>query len=287
MKIVVFLNKDIEANIAYNLLKPTLVKHEVHLYYSETVGTSANKATDLVKLEYLEKEFINTELFEFMQRNKIKSTFEFFDSNFATFPLKKCDALNSLEFIEELTALKPDLFISIRFGKIFKDAVIKIPKNGLINLHSAILPNYRGIMGTLHAIKNGDKEIGCTLHTIPNSGIDTGEIIKITKINVQQKKSLFWHIVQLYPLGADLLINSIKAIKNKKTLKSYKQNLTEGSYFSLPSTRDFKEIKSLGMEIISAEDYQEIITTYLLPNLSKQENLELTKIINVWFQNKS
>lgn len=52
----------------------------------------------------------------------------------------------------------PDLFISIRFGKIFKDEIIQVPKFGLINLHSTILPDYRGIMGTLHAIKDKNKK---------------------------------------------------------------------------------------------------------------------------------
>jgi methionyl-tRNA formyltransferase len=50
MKIVLFLNKDLQANIAYNLLKSELLKHNVRIYYSDTVGNSNNKPSDLLKL---------------------------------------------------------------------------------------------------------------------------------------------------------------------------------------------------------------------------------------------
>ena len=132
-----------------------------------------------------------------------------------------------------MSDLAPDLFISIRFGKIFKDQIIQIPAKGLINLHSGILPNYRGIMGTLHAINNGDKMIGCTLHTIPNGEIDTGEIIEIAKTAVDRKKSLFWNIMSLYPLGASLIIKAIKTIDNGDQLRSQPQDFNIGKYYSI------------------------------------------------------
>ena len=40
MNIILFLNKDFEANLAYNLLKEELLKHNVKIYYSESVGSS-------------------------------------------------------------------------------------------------------------------------------------------------------------------------------------------------------------------------------------------------------
>ena len=213
MKIVVFINKDIEANIAFNLLKPELLNHTVQIYYSDSVGNPDNKSLDLVTLEYFEKGFFFNELPTFINDSKINNTFEFFDDNFKSFPIKKCGNVNSIAFINEMKAFNPDVFISIRFGKIFKDDIIQIPINGLINLHSAILPDYRGILGTLHAIKEKNSTIGCTLHTIPNSGIDTGEIIEIAKRDVNLSKSLFWNIIQLYPLGVEMIIKTLKKIE--------------------------------------------------------------------------
>ena len=281
MKIVVFLNRDLEANIAYNLLKSELLNHSVRIYYSDTVGSSENKPSDLVKLEYYEKGFVYNELTTFINKNKIENYFEFFDDNFKSFPIEKCANVNSVEFINEMKNLNPELFISIRFGKIFKDEIIQVPKKGLLNLHSAVLPDYRGIMGTLHAIKEGNSEIGCTLHTIPNSGIDTGEIIEIAKLEVNREKSLFWNIVQLYPIGTELVIKHLRILEQNSAVKTKKQNLGEGTYFSIPAKSDFENIENLGMEIISVKDYQEVLSNFILKNLSELEKDQLTKFIKL------
>lgn len=281
MKIVLFLNKDLEANIAYNLLKEKLLHHTVRIYYSESVGNPVGKAAALVQLEYYEKHFIQNELSQFIQDSKIEHSFEFFNDAFSTFPFTKAINVNSEEFISEMKLYEPDLFISIRFGKIFKDAIIKVPKLGLLNLHSGILPQYKGIMGTLHAIKQQNKKIGCTVHTIPDSGIDTGEIVEIAKLDINLKKSLFWHIIQLYPLGVPLLIKSIHLLQRGEKIKTTKQNLHEGKYYSVPTKNDFQQIENLGIRIISLPDYEAILQQLVFENLTKIEKNGLRKLLVV------
>ncbi|SDY00712.1 formyltransferase family protein [Flavobacterium degerlachei] len=279
MKIVLFLNKDLQANIAYNLLKEELSNHTVRIYYSESVGNPDGKASDLVQLEYYEKHFFHNEIAGFAKNTKLKSSFEFFDHTFNSFPFEKATNVNSEEFITEMKLYEPDLFISIRFGKIFKDAIIQVPKLGLLNLHSAILPHYKGIMGTLHAIREQNKKIGCTLHTIPDAGIDTGEIIEIAQLDVCQEKSLFWHIIQLYPLGMALLIQSILLLQRGDNLKMKKQNLQEGNYFSVPTENDFQQIKNIGMNIISLNDYEAVLLQFVFGSLTETEKISLRKLL--------
>ena len=62
MKIILFINKDFEANLAYNLLKEELLNHEVKIYYSSSVGKKNTKPKDLLEIEYFEKEFFFKEL---------------------------------------------------------------------------------------------------------------------------------------------------------------------------------------------------------------------------------
>lgn len=258
MNIILFVNKDLEANLAYNLIKEELLKHKVKIYYSESVGKGKIKPRDLQEIEYYEKE----SFYGNVARKVKESNFEFFGNDFKSFELVKCTNVNSSAFIEEVRAFEPDLFISIRFAKIFKDEIIKLPKKGILNLHSAILPDYRGIMGTLHNLKDNKKEYGCTLHYISSSGIDTGEIITIAKADVQKEKSLFWHIVNLYPLGAKLIVDNIQKLETVDKLPFTTQNLSDGDYFSVPTEADFKQLKALGFEIFSLMDYMEILGKY-------------------------
>ena len=51
-----------------------------------------------------------------------------------------------------LRAAEPDLVVSIRYRRILRDSAIAIPRCGVINLHSGILPDYRGVMATFWAI---------------------------------------------------------------------------------------------------------------------------------------
>lgn len=279
MKIVLFLNRDLQANIAYNLLKPELLKHTVRIYYSDAVGSLKNKPSALLKLEYYETGFLFEELPKLMNENKMEYVFEFFDDNFKSFTFEKCADVNSVGFINEMKGFSPDLFVSIRFGKIFKDKIIQVPKNGLINLHSAILPEFRGIMGTLHAINEQKQKIGCTLHTIHDSGIDTGGIIEIATLDLNPYKSLFWNTVQLYPLGIELIIKNLKLFEHNKFPKIQKQNIQEGRYFSVPSTSDFEQMQRLGFQIISVEDYIAVLTTFILKNVSEIDSLRLKNFI--------
>ena len=286
MNIILFLNKDLYANLSYNLLKDVLLNHDVRIYYSESVGNQNKKSTDLLRLEYFEKDFFSSLLEEFIKPNLLNNNFEFFDASFNTPRFKPCADVNSVDFINEIKSFEPDLFISIRFGKIFKDEVIKIPKHGLLNLHSAILPGYRGIMGTLYALRNGAKEIGCTLHTIPNSGIDTGEIIDITKMSVNHNKSLFWHIAKLYPLGCKLISNALSTLSSGNSIISTKQDLNEGNYYSLPSETDFEAIKKIGFDLINTNDYLEVLDEYILPKLNSNLLIELNLLIETEMKNK-
>ena len=121
--------------------------------------------------------------------------------------------------------------------------------------------------------------IGCTLHTIPNSGIDTGEIIELAKMDVNFEKSLFWNIVQLYPLGAELIIKTLNKIANTTSFNTQKQNPQAGNYFSIPTKNDFEAIESIGMEIISAKDYQDVLTNFILQEIPEIEKQSLKRFI--------
>ncbi len=269
MNIVLFVNKDFEANLAYNLLRKELLNHKVKIYYSESVGKKNSKPKELLQIEFFEKDFLYDNITHIIKQNNIKTEFEFFNDEFKSFEFSKCANVNAPEFIQEIKLFEPDLFISIRFGKIFKDEIIKIPKQGVLNLHSAVLPDYKGIMGTLHNLKDNKSEYGCTLHYIDDSTIDTGEIIAIAKRTVMKERSLLWHIVQLYPMGCDLILDSIQQLQKVDRLSSNRQDMSEGNYFSTPRVEDFQKLRQCGIKNFSSDDYTELLVTYISPALTE------------------
>ena len=129
---------------------------------------------------------------------------------------------SSLNFFEQglacLAATAPDLVLSIRYGGILKDRAIAIPSMGVLNLHSGLLPDYRGVMATFYALLNRESEIGMTLHTILDAGIDTGDIIDSTREKPDTGHSYLWNVLQLYPAGVDLMLASVKKCQLGRSL---------------------------------------------------------------------
>jgi methionyl-tRNA formyltransferase len=127
------------------------------------------------------------------------------------------------------------------------------------------LPDYRGILGTLHNLKDGKPEYGCTLHYISSSGIDTGEIVGIIKRKVQKERSLLWHVVQLYPVGCKLILEAINKLRSIDRLSVEYQEANKGAYYSVPKETDFRDLESAGFLSFILEDYRELLLTYVLP----------------------
>lgn len=64
---------------------------------------------------------------------------------------------------EQLAAFQPDLTLVMAYGHILKQEVIDAPRLGTVNLHTSILPKYRGASPIQTAIANGESETGVSL----------------------------------------------------------------------------------------------------------------------------
>ena len=85
-------------------------------------------------------------------------------------------SINSPENLKILSDLKADLFVSIGGNQVFKRALLDIPSQGTINLHTALLPKYRGLMPSFWVLKNQEKYTGVSVFFV-DEGIDSGPIV--------------------------------------------------------------------------------------------------------------
>ncbi|MBW3633556.1 MAG: methionyl-tRNA formyltransferase [Chloroflexi bacterium] len=75
-----------------------------------------------------------------------------------------------------LAPLRPDLIISGSFPWRIPIDVLALPRLGAINVHPALLPKYRGPNSIQWALRNGDRELGMTVHRTAFD-FDTGPIL--------------------------------------------------------------------------------------------------------------
>jgi methionyl-tRNA formyltransferase len=258
MKITILANQDIASNYAVNMLLALLANNDVSLILSSQVGSSDNKPKPLLSLKAIEQQMFTETLSvlldgELSHKAKFKS-FEGLSKHLCS-PVSILNNINTPEGIEKLKQTDPDLIISVRYGVILREAIIGIPRFGVINLHSGLLPAYRGVMATFWAMLNGDKTIGCTLHYIDNSDIDTGRTIAVTVLTVDPKRSYLWHVLTLYEQGVVEIAKTVKKIAAREPINSSAQK-SGGHYYTFPTIHDLQNFKSKGLVLA---DKQEIL----------------------------
>ncbi len=123
-------------------------------------------------------------------------------------PIMQPENINDHKVIEELEKLKPDIGVMVDFGQIIKQAVIDIPKYGIINIHPSLLPRHRGATPIQQTILAGDKTAGVTLIKV-NTGLDTGDIIAQMAVELPGSETTTILHDYLREIGATLLLDSL------------------------------------------------------------------------------
>ena len=133
--------------------------------------------------------------------------------------------------VEALKALRPDLCVTAAFGQILSQEILDIPRIGTVNVHSSLLPRYRGSAPVNWAVIEGEEETGVTT-MMTDKGLDTGDILLQRKIAILPGETAEELIARMAPVGAELLIETVRALENGNCPRR-KQEESEASYFPM------------------------------------------------------
>jgi len=151
--------------------------------------------------------------------------------------------VNSNEFIAHLeNEAQLDGAIAIRFYPIFKRKIINYFSDNsfLWNLHTGILPKYKGVYAPYHALENNEKYYGWTLHCI-NREIDTGDIIAIDQLPLNAKKPVLNTYLDMSDKGAAMIIGGLMFYQKSGMIFAQKQKSDFESYFTYPTAKEIQK----------------------------------------------
>ena len=143
-------------------------------------------------------------------------------------PLYQPATLKGEEFSALLSALDPELIVVVAYGKILPKNVLDYPKYGCVNVHGSLLPEYRGAAPMQRAIIDGKAETGITTMMM-DVGLDTGDMLLVKKMPIEQNDNFETVHDKLGALGAQALIETVAAMKNG-TLTRTKQSDEGATY---------------------------------------------------------
>lgn len=236
MRIALFYNRDIYAHKALNLLIPKLSKHSLLLFSTNGVGRNVVRDARLQQLAQFEKRLDMQEGRSFEQLAQSSGTVEHRVTN-----INGHDAAKLADF-------KPDLVISIRFGQILQAPIISVPRLGVINLHSGLLPAYKGVMASFWSLLNGESHLGTTLHWITDSKIDSGQVISHRSRLVQNDLSYSEQVRALYEPGVEQILEAVAKIE--ALAKQAKKDIPAGRYYSFPDASHLDAFDDAGWRLL-------------------------------------
>lgn len=117
--------------------------------------------------------------------------------------LKKNDA------VVQLASYEADVFVVVAYGKIIPQTILDIPKNGSLNVHPSLLPEYRGPAPMQAAIASGDDQTGITIMLL-DAGMDTGPILAQATLSLDADETYTSLQEKVHRDGPKLLVETLK-----------------------------------------------------------------------------
>ncbi len=127
-------------------------------------------------------------------------------------PVYQPNSVRDAETLDMVKELNPDLIIVVAYGKILPKELIDIPRYGVINVHSSLLPKYRGAAPIHAAIINGEDETGVTIMYIAEE-LDAGDIILQKKTPIYEEDTLETLHDRLAQIGSEALMETVDLIE--------------------------------------------------------------------------
>lgn len=130
-------------------------------------------------------------------------------------PIYQPNSVKTEETLNIIKELNPDLIAVVAYGKILPKELIELPEYGVINVHSSLLPKYRGAAPIHAAMINGDSETGVTIQYIAEE-LDAGDIILTGKTPIFEEDNLGTLHDRLAEIGATTLLEAVTLISERK-----------------------------------------------------------------------
>jgi methionyl-tRNA formyltransferase len=123
-------------------------------------------------------------------------------------PVLQPEKIRTEEFLQSVRSLSVDLGVVAAYGRILPDALLHIPRLGMINVHGSVLPAYRGAAPVHRAVIGGATETGVTIMRVVKE-LDAGPMLAVARRPIGPDETSAEVEEALAELGARLLVETV------------------------------------------------------------------------------
>ena len=138
------------------------------------------------------------------------------------------DEIKDKKFRPTLDKLNIDLLLVFAFGHIINEDLLNVAKHGSFNIHTSLLPKYRGAAPIQRSIINCDRETGITFMKM-DAGLDTGPIVNSVKFPIEEGMNTEDLEEIMSDISSRNILHVLDSIE-ENTFSLTEQNENESSY---------------------------------------------------------
>lgn len=153
-------------------------------------------------------------------------------------------SINDNKVLKTIKSYNPDIIVSIASNQIFKKKLLTLPQKGCINLHTALLPKYRGLMPVFWAMKNNEEKIGVSVFLM-DEGVDSGPIIVQRVLPIEKDDTMEQVIKKTKHVGMQAIIEVLEKM-DSGDYELMENDASQSTYFSFPTKKDVREFLASG-----------------------------------------
>lgn len=146
--------------------------------------------------------------------------------------------INSSEYKQYVSTLSPDVIASVAATQKFDTELLAFPQQATINIHSSLLPEYRGVSPNFWVLLNDEDVTGITVHYMDEE-LDTGDVICQEQMDIHGSDTLHSLNTRTAEQGSELLMAALHDIK-QETVSTRPIDPDDGAYYSLPGRDDVR-----------------------------------------------
>lgn len=163
-------------------------------------------------------------------------------------PVHTPENVNDPGFLDHLRNQDVDLVISIACPQIIREELRDLPQHGVINVHGALLPEYRGKLPSFWVLAKGETTTGVTVHYV-NEDLDDGPIILQKHVPIQPEDTLHSLVLRSkVQFGATALAEAVEQIRDG-TVSLQENPAEDASYYSFPTREAIRDFRARGRRV--------------------------------------
>ena len=161
-----------------------------------------------------------------------------------------CETIRNVNdplFLDRLRRLRTTLIVSVSCPQLFGKPLTELPPQGCLNIHGAILPEYRGLMPSFWMLANGEEQAGVSIFFV-NEDIDAGDLCGQRIFGIREHETLDEFLRRSKAIAAELLLDVLGDIESGSASRT-PLDLSKGSYYSWPGRDDVRRFRAAGRRL--------------------------------------